>query len=93
MRFAKTVFLVAGVYGLVTLIPLYFLESRIGLGAPPPISHPEYFYGFIGVSLAWQILFLLVSSNPAKYSAVMPVSISLPRLRMRSTSTGTGAFR
>ena len=74
MKFAKTVFLVAGLYGLLTLVPLYFLESRIGLGNPPAITHPEYFYGFIGVALAWQVLFLVVSSDPARYVAVMPVA-------------------
>jgi hypothetical protein len=74
LKFAKIVFLVAGLYGLLTLIPLYFLESRIGLGNPPAIAHPEFFYGFIGVALAWQVLFLVISSNPARYVAVMPIA-------------------
>jgi hypothetical protein len=74
LKFAKIVFLVAGLYGLVTLIPLYFLEYRIGLSNPPAIAHPEYFYGFIGVALAWQVLFLVVSSDPARYVPVMPVA-------------------
>lgn len=74
MKFAKTVFLVAGLYGLVTLIPLYFLEYRIGLSNPPAIAHPEFFYGFIGVALTWQVLFLVISSNPTRYAAVMPVA-------------------
>jgi hypothetical protein len=74
MKFAKTVFLIAGLYGLLTLVPLYFLESRIGISNPPAITHPEYFYGFIGVALAWQVLFLVVSSDPARYVTLMPVA-------------------
>jgi len=74
MKFAKIVFLVAGLYGLLTLVPLYFLESRIGISNPPAITHPEYFYGFIGVALAWQVLFLVVSSDPGRYVTLMPVA-------------------
>ncbi len=50
--FAKRVFLVAGVYGLAVLFPQYFMEGQTGRDFPPPINHPEYFYGFIGVALA-----------------------------------------
>ncbi|MGD2130653.1 MAG: hypothetical protein PVJ33_15145 [Lysobacterales bacterium] len=74
MKFAKIVFLVAGLYGFLTLIPLYFLETRIGLSNPPAISHPEYFYGFIGVALAWQVLFLVISRDPVRYVGAMPVA-------------------
>ena len=30
MKFAKVVFLVAGVYGLILLLPLYFMEAQTG---------------------------------------------------------------
>ncbi len=75
MIFAKRVFRVAGVYGLVGLAPQYFLEARIGLDYPPPITHPENFYGFIGVALAWQVLFLILSTDPARYRPMMPVAV------------------
>jgi hypothetical protein len=63
MRFARRVFLVAGVYGVLALLPQYFLEDRIATENPPPIMHPEYFYGFIGVALAWQCAFLLIARD------------------------------
>ena len=69
--FAKRVFLVAAVYGLIVLLPQYFMEERIGLDAPPPITHPEYFYGFIGVAVAWQLVFLLISREPVRYRLLM----------------------
>ena len=75
MKFAKIVFRVAGIYGLLVLAPLYFMEAKIGQDTPPTITHPEYFYGFIGVGLAWQFLFLVLSSDPAKYRTMILPSI------------------
>jgi hypothetical protein len=67
MRFARTVFVIAGVYGVAVITPLYFMEARIGREQPPAITHPEYFYGFLGVTLAWQLLFLVLASDPLRY--------------------------
>ena len=75
MRFAKIVFLVAGIYGLLILAPIYFMENKIGRETPPAITHPEYFYGFLGAGLAWQVLFLVLSTNPSRYRAMILPSI------------------
>src|SRR5258708_2294316 len=75
MKFAKIVFSVAGIYGLIVLIPQYFLEEKNGRDFPPTITHPEYYYGFIGVALAFQILFLIIARNPVQYRAMMIPSI------------------
>jgi len=75
MRFAKVVFIVAGIHGLLILAPIYFMENTIGQRTPPAITHPEYFYGFLGVGLAWQVLFLAVSRDPVRYRAMIPPSI------------------
>lgn len=74
-RFARVTYRIAAVYGLVVLPPQYLLEQRIGLDAPPPITHPEYFYGFVGVALAWQVAFLVIAKDPVRYRALMPVTI------------------
>lgn len=71
MKFAKVVFLIAGVYGLIALLPGYFLENQTGRDYPPPITHPEYYYGFIGVGVAWQLVFLVISRDPARYRLLM----------------------
>ncbi|MDQ4120130.1 MAG: hypothetical protein M3209_01520 [Acidobacteriota bacterium] len=71
MKFARTVFNIAGVYGLLVLVPQYFLEEKNGRDFPPAITHPEYYYGFIGVALAFQVLFLIIARNPARYHAAM----------------------
>ena len=71
MRFAKYTFLIAGIYGLLVLVPMYFLEERNGRDFPPAINHPEYYYGFIGVAVAWQVLFLVLSTDPKRYRLLM----------------------
>lgn len=75
MKFARYVFCIAGIYGLIALAPQYFLEEKAGQDYPPAITHAEYFYGFIGVALAFQIVFLIIGSNPSKYRAMMIPSI------------------
>jgi len=71
MRFAKIVFLIAGIYGLLILSPIYFMEKTIGRQTPPAITHPEYFYGFLGAGLAWQVLFLVLATDPVRYRAMI----------------------
>jgi hypothetical protein len=71
MRFARWVFLLAGLSGVALLVPPYFLEERTGQDYPPPINHPEYYYGFLGVTLAWQLLFLVIAADPARLRPAM----------------------
>jgi hypothetical protein len=73
--FPKRLFQVAGIYGLIVIVPQYFMESRVGIDFPPPITHPEHYYGFLGVTLACQILFLMISRDPARYRLLMLPSI------------------
>src|SRR5262249_30637770 len=75
MVFARRVFRIAGIYGLVAILPMYFLEDGIGRDMPPPITHPEYFYGFIGVALAWQLAFLVISRDPVRFRPMMLPSV------------------
>lgn len=71
MNFARWVFLIAGIYGVAVVLPQFFMEAKIGRDLPPPITHPEYFYGFAGVALAWQVAFLIISRDPARYRPIM----------------------
>src|SRR3954451_7394303 len=70
MRFAKWVFLLAGVSGVLMILPLY-LEDRFFQDYPPSINRPEFFYGFAGVTLAWQFMFLVIGSDPIRYRMAM----------------------
>ena len=71
MQFARWVFRLAGAFGVLILLPLYFLEEQIGRDQPPPFTHPEFFYGFAGVALAWQVAFLIISLDPPRYRLLM----------------------
>ena len=74
-RFAQRVFATAGIYGILVLAPMYFLEERIGRDTPPAITHPEHFYGFIGTALVFQLVFLVIARDPQRYRALMPVAV------------------
>jgi hypothetical protein len=45
VRFARWVFLIAGIVGVIEIVPLYFLENTIDRTQPPPITHPGFYYG------------------------------------------------
>ena len=81
MRFARWVFLLAGVYGIIVTLPGYFLEEQFGRDNPPAISHPEFYYGFTGVTLAWQFMYLVIAVDPVRY-----------RLAMLPTMLAKGSF-
>jgi hypothetical protein len=74
MRFAKWVFLAAGIYGFIVLTPLYFLEGSVS-ASQGPVTHPEYYYGFVGCALAFQLLFLIIARDPARLRPAMLASI------------------
>jgi hypothetical protein len=71
MKLAKIVFWVAGIWGLLVLTPLYFMFDLIGQKDPPPITHPGFFYGFVGLGLAWQVAFIVIATDPARFRPLM----------------------
>ncbi len=71
MRFAKIVFTIAGVWGLLVLTPMYFLFEAVGRRYPPPITHPDFYFGFVTVALAWQVAFLVIARDPARFRPLM----------------------
>src|SRR5712691_7809563 len=98
MRFARRVFVTAGIWGLLVVPPLYFLFDTIGRQNPPAITHPEYYYGFTSVTLAWQFAFFVIASDPARFRPLMPPAIAekLTNVRCgaaRSLRTGSRRFQ
>jgi hypothetical protein len=75
LKFARIVFMVAGVWGVLIIVLLYFIYDFIGRQSPPAINHPEFYYGFAGVTLAWQVVFLLIARDPARYRVMIIPSI------------------
>jgi hypothetical protein len=71
LAFARRLFFWSGVYGILLLTPLFFLEHRVGQALPPATNHPEQYYAFLGVALAWQFVFLLIARDPLRYRPLM----------------------
>lgn len=71
-RFARSVFLWAGVVGIAELLPLYVGEALLSRVSPPALTHPTFYYGFVGVALAWQVAFVIMSRDPERYRPLFP---------------------
>ena len=69
MRLAKWIFLIAGIWGLLALLPLLFAERMMG------VLQPELYYGFVCLNICWQVAYLLISTEPARYRPMMIVAI------------------
>ena len=70
-RFARFVFIGAGIWGIAVLTPLFWLVDVTGRHYAPPADYPHFFYGFLSVAMAWQIAFLVIGSNPARCRLLM----------------------
>ena len=71
MKFAKVVFVGAGMWGIGVLTPLYWLVDVSGRRYGVPTEYPQFYYGFLSVAMAWQIAFLIIGSNPARFRVLM----------------------
>jgi hypothetical protein len=71
VKFAKIVFWVAAIWGFLFITPLYFMFNLIGEKDPPAITHPAFFYGFVGVALVWQIAFAFIARDPIRFRPMM----------------------
>ena len=75
MRFARILFWGAGVWGILVLAPMFFLYTKIGEYSPPPPTHPEYYYGFLGVALVWQFAFFVIATDPARFRPLILAAV------------------
>jgi len=71
MKFAKVVFWIAGIWGVLILTPLYFMFDAISRNDPPAITHPGFYYGFVAAGLAWQAVFLVIARDPVRFRPMM----------------------
>ena len=71
MIFAKRVFQIAGLYGLIIIAlgyGAYLYEGNEFLLNNP---RAEYVHGFFLVTFAWQIAFLIIATDPLRYRMLM----------------------
>ena len=75
MTFAKYTFIGAGIWGLAVLLPFYALIDITGRQYTPPTDYPQFFWGFFAVGIAWQVAFLMIGSDPARFRPLMILAI------------------
>lgn len=75
MNLAKRVFAIAGVYGLIVILPFFAGATRFAQEYPPPLTHPVFYYGFAGCALAWQVAFLIIARDPGRFRPLMLPSV------------------
>lgn len=75
MKFAKIVFLIAGIWGVLLMTSMYFLFDVVGRQYPPPITHPDFYYGFVSITFAWQVVFLIIATDPLRYRPIMAAAL------------------
>jgi hypothetical protein len=73
MRTARLIFTIAGIYGLIVLTPFLFMERMIAERTPGGLTHPEYYYGFLGAALVMQLVYLTIGRNPVRFRPLMPL--------------------
>lgn len=71
MKFAKIVFWSAGAWGVLIVAPMLFLFDMVGSQDPPPINHPQFYYGFATAALVWQFVYMTIAANPARFRPFM----------------------
>jgi hypothetical protein len=74
MRFASVVFRIAGAWGILVLLPLCFMFAGTS-DLTATFSYPQAYFGFMGVTLAWQVAFFVIGSDPARFRPFIAVSI------------------
>jgi hypothetical protein len=75
MIFAKRVFQAAGVYG-IAVLSLAYAAYLLGLeGGAVYTDRPEFVHGFFLITLAWQIAFLLIATDPVRYRLLMLAAV------------------
>jgi hypothetical protein len=75
VKFAKYVFIGAGIWGIAVLTPFYWLVDVTGRHYAPPTEYPHFFYGFFAITMAWQLAFLVIGANPIRFRPLMVPSM------------------
>ncbi|MDB5327374.1 MAG: hypothetical protein JWM57_2943 [Phycisphaerales bacterium] len=74
MNTARWIYRIAGVYGLIALVPMLFTEGYFGQQHPPAPNHSELYFGFVTCAIAWQAAFLVIATDPARYRPLIPAT-------------------
>jgi hypothetical protein len=72
MKFARWVFLIAGLLGLLPLVPVIYSILVSGQAIlPNPGSMGLFFYAFLLQYVCWQILYFILARDPLRFRPMM----------------------
>ena len=74
-KWARVVFRGAAVYGALLVLPLYATEWILRRQGAVQLAHPEFLYGFVGVTLCSQLIYWTIGGAPARYRPLMPIAV------------------
>lgn len=66
MKSVRIIFALAAAWGFLALVPGLFGEAG---------ARPEYYYGFIGLALVFQLIFVMIAIDPVRYRPLVPIAI------------------
>ena len=75
MKTISVIFWTAAIYGVLALLAGLLGEAQFNVASPPAITHPEFYYGFHGLALVFQIVFVIIARDPLRYRLLIPVAI------------------
>jgi len=75
MKVVRIIFALAAAWGFLALIPGLFGEAGFNAAMPPAITHPEFYYGFYGVALVFQLIFVMIALDPLRYRPLIGIAI------------------
>lgn len=70
MKTVRWIFLIAGIYGVLALLPGVFAELYAG-----PVAAPEFYYGFFFLALVFQLVFLAIACDPVRLKSLIVICI------------------
>ena len=66
MKIVRIIFAVAAAWGLLAVIPGLFGDAG---------PRPEYYYGFLGLALVFQLIFVMIAIDPARFAPLIPIAV------------------
>ena len=71
MKFAKVVFWIAAIWGVLILTPLYFMFDVIGAAGSSADHASRFLLRLRRVGLAWQVALLFIARDPVRLRPMM----------------------
>lgn len=66
MKTIRIIFALAAAWGFLAVVPGLFGDAG---------PQPEYYYGFLGLALVFQLIFVMIAIDPGRYRPLIPVAV------------------